>query len=536
MSEEGGREGATTAARTIVHGAVAARGSAQSYRSLRYGSGEEHVVRDDLLKESRRDHSRSIAYLAHLTDIQLLDAQSPGRLEMIHDYAEDPASAPLLPAQRPQELLAAHAADALVRAINAHASSPISGARLQLTLTTGDMIDNMQWNEVQAFLSILSGGRVRMDSGGPDYEGVQDGRFPWAWAPEVADGEWGRSRAFPQVPGLIAAALREFSAQGLDVPWLACHGNHDGLIQGRARLSDELAGILTGNRKPYDVPPGPLGDFAVDPARLLSGPSWTVTPSGERRPVGRKGFVEAHFLDGGSPLGHGFTAENIAEGTAYYAYDGIPGVRIIVLDTTNPAGNFEGSIDEQQFAWLRQRLLEVHESYLDENGRTVPGGGEDRLVLVASHHPRASMTNNTAAPGVETEHRILGEQVSGLLDRFPNVLAWISGHIHRHQVLPRRRRGSGYWEITTASVMEWPSQIRLLEILENDDATLSLVSTILDHDAPVRPGDLETPRALASWHRELAANSPFSVGGLVARGERGDRNVELVMADPRRRR
>src|SRR5690606_18563473 len=129
MTEE---DETTTVARTIVHGEVAARGSVQSYRSLRHGSGEDHVVRDDLLPGGRGDRSRSIAYLAHLTDIQLLDAQSPARLEMIHDYADDPASAPLLPAQRPQELLAAHAADALVRAINDHARSPLSGARLQL--------------------------------------------------------------------------------------------------------------------------------------------------------------------------------------------------------------------------------------------------------------------------------------------------------------------------------------------------------------------------------------------------------------------
>jgi metallophosphoesterase (TIGR03767 family) len=523
--------------RTITLGAIQRTGRVQAYRGLVEGSGEPRRVRDELaLRRSpgaRRDR-RSLAYFAHLTDIQLLDVQSPARLEMIHNFSDRPDSTALLPMQRPQELLAAHATDALVRAINALRVSPVTGASLQLAMTTGDNIDNMQWNEAQAYLRLLSGGRVRMDSGGPQYEGTQDGRRSWAWNPERNDAGWAREHGYPAVPGLISAGLGAFDASGLDVPWLTCHGNHDGLVQGRTPATEELAKIMTGDQKVFDVPPGPFGDFVTDPLHMFTGPSRHVQASHDRRPIDRLEFIRAHFDDGG-PDGHGFTAANLDSGTAYFAYDGIPGVRMVVLDTTNPGGNFEGSIDTGQFAWLERTLAEVHRAYVGPDGREVAGGGGQRLVVIASHHSRTSMTNTTPTPAGHQDagRRVLGDEVAQLLGRFPNVVAWISGHTHRHHVRPWNDSGYGFWEITTASVMEWPSQVRLLEIVENDDDTLSIVSTIVDHHASVTPDAIDTPADLASWHRELAANSPYSVGGGAAAGTVLDRNVELVMPDPR---
>nr|WP_281353613.1 TIGR03767 family metallophosphoesterase [Phytoactinopolyspora mesophila] len=490
---------------------------------MRYASGEAHIVRTDLGGRRTGSLGRSLGYIAHVTDVQLLDVQSPARLEAVHELGDRPDVGPLLPMWRPQELLAAHATDALVRTLNAARISPLTGASLDLALTTGDNVDNMQWNEVQAYLGLLSGGPVSMDSGGTAYEGVQDGAVTWAWDPERADSAWALDHGFPPVPGLVEAGLRRFTAAGFDVPWLTCYGNHDGLVQGRTRITAELAKIMIGERKVYGFPAGELGDFVRDPLPLFSGPARAVDASEDRRPVERPEFVRAHFDEGGLPDGHGFTKKNLDTGTAYYAYDGISGVRIIVLDTTNPGGHYEGSIDETQLAWLQRRLSEVH------------GGSDDRLVVIASHHPRSSMTNTLPVPPghADAGRRVLGDELAATLERFPNVVAWVSGHTHRHHVRPWRHAKGGFWEITTGSVMEWPSQARLLEIVENDDETLSLVSTIVDHSAPVTPEGIDTPDGLAAWHRELAANSPYSVGGVDAGGEPTDRNVELVLADPR---
>jgi metallophosphoesterase (TIGR03767 family) len=528
----------TTLDRTIRFGAVQREGSRHAYRSLTYAPGESRAVRDDLASRTSRTVGRSLAYLVHLTDIQLLDVQSPGRLEMIHSIGERPDTSLLLPMQRPQELLVAHATDALVRTLNAVGTSPLTGASLDLALTTGDSIDSVQWNETQAYLALLSGGPVSMDSGGPAYEGMQDGSVDWAWDPERAGVGWGGDHGFPAVPGLIDAGLRPFTAAGLDMPWLACHGNHDGLVLGRTPATPELAKVLTGSDKVVDVPPGPLGDFASDPMHLFSGPCRQVHASEDRRPIDRAEFIRAHFEDGGRPSGHGFTAENLANSTAYFAYDEIPGVRIIVLDTTNPGGNFEGSIDDGQLAWLEARLREVHHRYQDADGRDVAGGGDERLVLIASHHARTSMTNTTPTPSDHPDagRRVLGEELASVLGRYPNVVAWLSGHTHRHHARPWRGGGSPFWEITTSSIMEWPSQVRMLEIISNDDGTISLVSTVVDHGASITPGGLETVDDLASWHRELAANDPYGVSGFEGLGTVMDRNVELVLPDPRNQR
>lgn len=208
---------------------------------------------------------------------------------------------------------------------------------------------------------------------------------------------------------------------------------------------------------------------------------------------------------------------------------------MIVLDTTNPAGIFEGSIDRRQLAWLEESLAEVHVRFSDAEGREAAGGGDERLVIVTSHHPRASMTNDREVPpgAADAGGRVLGEEVAAVLHRFPNVIAWVSGHIHRNSIRPLASRSGGFWEISTSSVMDWPCQARLLEIVDNNDGTLSILSTSLDHEAPIRPEGTSGALELAGWHRELAANDPMGVGGFNAHGGPADRNVELLLPDPR---
>jgi len=507
--------------RPIRRGAVLREGRVQPYYGLELGMVEPHLVRSDLWSGPRSSSPRSLAHLAHLTDVQLLDTQSPSRLEAVHALGRRPETRLMLPLMRPQELLAAHATDALLRRIDAVTGSPRTGAPVQLLLTTGDNIDNMQHNELVAFMNLVEGGIVDLDSGGPTYEGPQDGRWEWAWAPEQPDNPWGRDHGFPHVPGLLDAALRPLAAAGTQLPWLSCFGNHDGLVQGRVPATPELVEITLGHRKVARVRAEDAARFTDDPHPAYADRTWTVTPDPERRLISRAEYVAAHF-ERGRPLGHGFTEQNLRDGTAYYAHDGLDGIRVVMLDTTNPAGIFEGSIDEAQFAWLEQQLADA--------------AAQDRLVVVASHHPRASMTNDRVSGcGVEGEGpRVLGDEVDRLLLRHPHVIAWVSGHIHRNRVTPRvGPDGGGYWEISTASVMDWPTQCRLVELLDHGNGTLSLLLTMVDHDGPVVPEGIDTVDELAAWHRELAANDPFGVGGFNAQGERRDRNVELLLRDPR---
>ncbi|TME70385.1 MAG: TIGR03767 family metallophosphoesterase, partial [Chloroflexi bacterium] len=122
--------------------------------------------------------ARAIACFAHLTDLHVTDAQSPGRFEFLNREWNDPRFRELLTMQRPQEMLNTHAVAAMVSAINRVGVGPITGAPLQLVAMTGDAIDNTQRNELTNALALLDGGTVRPDSGARGYEGVQ--RADWA--------------------------------------------------------------------------------------------------------------------------------------------------------------------------------------------------------------------------------------------------------------------------------------------------------------------------------------------------------------------
>ena len=88
----------------------------------------------------------------------------------------------------------------------------------------------------------------------------------------------------------------------------------------------------------------------------------------------------------------------------------------------------------------------------------------------------------------------------------------------------RGRRGRGFWEINTASHIDWPQQSRLIEIMDNGDGTLSLFGTVLDRAAPAAappsgPADRLHAAQLASVARTLSYNDPQREG-LRARGRR----------------
>ena len=97
----------------------------------------------------------------------------------------------------------------------------------------------------------------------------------------------------------------------------------------------------------------------------------------------------------------------------------------------------------------------------------------------------------------------------------------------------------GFWEINTASHIDFPQQARIVELVDNGDDTLSLFGTIIDSAAPLRWKGTANPNQLAALSRELAANDwQERVSKLDAQGHDGrrgavsDRNVELLVHTP----
>jgi metallophosphoesterase (TIGR03767 family) len=534
-----------TLARRFGPGPVVRTGSLAPYRSIEVIDGEPHLVRAELGADIRPGASRRLLLsLVHLTDLQLADVQSPTRFEFLNRQFADPRYAAIVPVQRPQEALNAHAVDVMLRTVNA-CRGPATGAPPQLAVTTGDAIDNAQWNEVQAFLALFDGGRVAMNSGGATYQGVQSLDWPddIFWKPDgVAAGGPDLFRAafgFPHYPGLLQRAIAEFTAPGLQIPWLSCFGNHEALNQGVGAVTADLAAAMVGSAKPWALADDfdhdrALELFMLRPEAFLAGPSRQVVADTGRRPVTRQEFVAAHDRAGARPAGHGFTERNRLDGTAYYVYD-TPAVRFIALDTNCLTGGSAGCVDYDQARWLQERLAEVHSAYWSPVGSKIRTSNEDRLVVIFSHHGIDTLVHPLIShTGPDGQPALGGDAIRAMLHRFPNVVLWLNGHTHLNAVRAWRRPDDparGFWEVTTSSIVDWPCQARLVELVETD-GQLSIFCTMIDHDSPIDPGSLQSGRQLAALHRELAANAPFAGIDSARSGTPADRNVELRTTAP----
>ncbi len=516
----------TTADRRLLPGPEGPGG----YRRLQEFPGEPHQRQAG---RAIAPGSRPVLVFIQLSDTHVMDSQSPARVELLDRYADPdlmpPAETRTVGTYRPQELFTHHVVEAMVQAANAITLGPVSGAPVDFAVITGDLTDNAQHNELRSFLGLLDGQLVTPDSGRLDrYEGVAASADPRYWHPrgEIADLPR-TSYGFPTLPHVLEAARKPFLASGFRVPWLSVYGNHDNQLQGTIPASPDLEQVATGHHKLITPPESLAASEVLERlentdasalAELIGGPAVIVTPDPERRLVDKAQHLSAHLDSGTGPPGHGYSHENLVAGICYYAYDVGDRVRVIVLDTVDPHGGWQGSLDPAQLSWLHFQL----------------SAAADRLVVLFSHHPLETMVNDRAPDG---QRRVLGDELRELLVAHPCVVLWVNGHTHRHQVTPVCRPDGevGFWQITTASHIDWPQQSRVVELLEAPDGTVTIASTIFDSAAAAEPAEGgDDPLTLAALSRELAANDWQTRDAIVAECESGagrpeDRNVILTI-------
>jgi 3',5'-cyclic AMP phosphodiesterase CpdA len=286
--------------------------------------------------EPHLPRTASLLNILQLSDFQMVDEESPGRVEFLDGTQRAPGLNPFSAAYRPQESLTTQVTEAMVRQAR-NTTSPVTGAPLDLTMLTGDNADSQQYNETRWFIDLLDGttgsrdpdpemdvrgdgsGRgdhqIVPDSGleaqvagcgaaasgyrdnGSPYDGVRGGGRPGPdqgyYEPDGSSGtkddgdgyspDRARNQAEvpgPQAdvtvrdfPGLLEGAQKPFEAQGLGMPWYSAFGNHDALVQGNSPEAYAGPSALTGDTETVDPAFDALVRGCLKPTALPAGVS-----------------------------------------------------------------------------------------------------------------------------------------------------------------------------------------------------------------------------------------------------------------------
>jgi metallophosphoesterase (TIGR03767 family) len=504
------------------------------WRPLELGPGESH------LGATPETGARVLAALVHISDSHVCDAQSPLRAPYI-DRLTDPHS-PMAEAigapvggYRAHEALTPHILEATVRSINQLERGPVTGAKLNAVVATGDLTDNAQQNELDWVQLIAEGGVITPDSGDPNrYQGPggSERYDPNYWHPDgtPAGEQEDNPRArygFPVVPGLFDAARASYRAAGFQLPWFAVNGNHDLLVQGTITANPQIEAVATARERAIGFHDqqqmlqflsqfAPQGPASWPDARYLE--HQPTTADQNRAPIWPDAWGKRfEHIKPSAPNNKYFSAR-------------IGELLVLALDTVNPWGGWDGSIDRQQLDWLERNLAE----------------NPSELILVLSHHPVTRLENDYSPLG--KPRRIGADPIVKALTDHGGVLLWLAGHRHRHSVQQVGDLAQGgFWHVETSSLIDWPQQYRTVEITQDSDQRIQIALTVFDHSSAINPIADRKPVAdfdpasiehLAGLARLLAANDWQRRAGShaleILAGNPSDRN--LVLELPARKR
>jgi len=529
----------------------------ESSGCLTHGSGEPLLVIDRLCNADPRRLARRQSLFAcyHLTDSHHSDTATGRSFEIARQF--DRGDGELGRAYRVWAPFTGATLVSAVRTLSACKASALSGRPVDMLVLGGDFINNSQVNELSSFASIFRGETTRPFKQGFTLHGTQFTHEPEAVrkrcsvAEAVADLLCCHKHAKP-LTFRKAASTPIAGSQPLPYPAAFVLGNHDLKALGHMSHSwllslwamqpfkaltkrpvqvDEIKQLTKGlNSREASVRAAAVKGIV----KLFWRERRNLSLAWSGFDFSRRGVSLKKAWRSLEPLLAGLPCERSGE-EAYYTCRPVPGLVLVMLDTTARGGSGEGQLEHEQFTWLERELKQA------EN--------RQELAIVISHHPSYKLVDRTPHPGSGGPIHLARDFIKLLLNS-KAVIAHVAGHTHTNRVLLRRHLSHpsrAYWEINTCSMVEWPQQFRFLELFRNGDGTLSLVTHMMNHQAPpqatlvdVKPDALvlteDTAVSLASYARTLSYRDGLlgaeSMSGRHAVGRHHDRNVELLIRDP----
>jgi len=428
------------------------------------GAGVGISVRDDIAgKMTPSEPGTKLLSFAVITDTHVTDEESPLQVIALGYLSPFPS------AYSPVSMYSTQVLNAAVHTIN----EINRASKLNMVLSLGDAVNNGQYNELRWFIDVLDGTTIQPVSGG-------------AAGKENIDYQ------------------KTFAAEGLDIPWYQTIGNHDQFFTGVFAVDENASRILRGDtvanmRLDVTVTGDPsltgyyMGVYnGSDPngaiigignaSGFASAPKVVADPNRHALAENgsRIGFMQEFLNSTSLPFGHGFTEEMIEADFASYSFDPVEGVRIIMLDDTTAEGSTigdiwvhgRGSLDAERFSWLKAELQRGQE--------------EGVLMIIGAHIPIATMAEGSPS-GWSLKSEVSETELITELQKYPNLLMWVAGHNHRNTIKPvgspdPAHPEYGFWVVETASLRDFPQQLRTFEITRYSDELVGIKAVCVDVD------------------------------------------------------
>ncbi|MFZ2445490.1 MAG: TIGR03768 family metallophosphoesterase [Syntrophobacteraceae bacterium] len=449
---------------------------------MKVGGGAQLSIRDP--------SAATLLSFFTISDIHIADKESPAQANYLGYYYPEVKTPPTgTPPNVPLGNSSAYSAiilyttqvlDAAIQTINAlHKKTPFD-----FGISLGDAANNTQYNELRWYIDVIDGKMIHPSSGAHKGARTIDYQKPY------------------QAAGLDKSIL-----------WYQVIGNHDQFWMGSAKVNAYIQETYVG---PNILSLGEITTASPDFESLFGGGYYymgaidgstkygTLIGAGQieepppvaadpnRRSLSVGEWMGEFFNTTTKPVGHGFTQEMIDQEFACYSFypkSDIP-IKVIVLDDTDKVGcGAAAALDHQRYHWLIQELD--------------AGEAAGELMVICAHVPIRPYANypppanNPYYPlwslwDPYADPKITEDDVLAKLHTYKNLVLWCAGHVHRNAITPQPSPDGNpehdFWEVETASLRDFPRNLRRIEIVRNSDNNISIFA--LDVDVAANPDPL----------------------------------------------